>query len=324
VDFSRFQTVHDGNGSWDLRDHGRSRLEQRDLLEVTATAGGTTVPSDFDRKLYEFMILSSAIRQTNVTVRTTETGQILQVPKVTSWGTAAIVGEGSAIPEADEAFGATQLHAWKFGQLIQASRELIEDTGVDLLGFVAKNAGQAIGYATGAKFISGTGTNEPMGVMTACGTGVTGGTGVAGAATSDNVIDLYYSVAAPYRANAFWLASDSSMNAIRKLKDTTNNYLWAPGEWYGGGGIVQAAPDTLLGKPVATDAFVSAPGTAVKSLAFGDFSGYYIRDVRGVTFDRSDDYAFGSDLVSFRCLLRTDGNLVDLTGCVRAFRGGTA
>jgi HK97 family phage major capsid protein len=324
VDFSRFDRTHDEYGGWQVRDRGHSQFETRDLLEVTGAAGGTTVPSSFDAKLYEFLILSSAIRQTNVTIRTTADGQILQVPKVASWGTASIVGEGSALPEADESFGATMLHGWKYGQLIQVSRELTEDTGIDLLGFVAKNAGQAIGYATGHDYVLGTGTNQPMGVLTACGTGVTGGTGVAGVPTSDNIVDLYYSVAAPYRANGFFLSSDATMNGIRKLKDSTGNYLWAPGQWYGGGGIVGSSPDTLMGKPVVTDKFVNATGTGVKSLVFGDFSGYYIRDVKGMVFERSDDYAFGSDLISFRCLLRTDGNLVDLTGCVAAFRGGTA
>lgn len=59
------------------------------------------------------------------------------------------------------------------------------------------------------------------------------------------------------------------------------------------------------------DPSVAAPGANAKSIAFGDFSGYYIRDVGSVRFERSDDFAIGSDLVTFRAVLRTDGDLVD-------------
>jgi HK97 family phage major capsid protein len=67
----------------------------------------------------------------------------------------------------------------------------------------------------------------------------------------------------------------------------------------------------LLGRPVVIDPNVAAPGANAKSVVFGDFSAYYIRDVRGVRFERSDDFTFANDLVSFRAILRTDGDLVD-------------
>ena len=62
--------------------------------------------------------------------------------------------------------------------------------------------------------------------------------------------------------------------------------------------------------------------TGAQSVAFGDFSQFFVRLVGGVRFERSDDFAFGTDLISFRCLLRGDGALVD-TNAVKLYKGPT-
>jgi HK97 family phage major capsid protein len=139
---------------------------------------------------------------------------------------------------------------------------------------------------------------------------------VTGAFTADNLIDLFYSVIAPYRASssAYWVTKDSSLASIRKLKDTTNQYIWQPS-------LQAGAPDLLLGKALVTDPNVAAPAVNAKSVIFGDMSQYFVRMAGGVRFERSDDFAFNTDLVTFRCLLRADAALVDLTGAVKVFVG---
>jgi HK97 family phage major capsid protein len=301
--------------SRELRVGHDGRLEQRTLTVGTAAAGGDTVPTSFERELYRHLVESSAIRQTNVRVLTTSSGENLELPKTVSHGTATIKGEGTAIAGTDPSFGKVTLGAWKYGEMVQVSHELVEDNAIDLLSFVAETAGRAVGEASGADFVTGNGTNKPNGVMTACGTGVTGATSVGGSATADNLIDLVYSVNSRYRRNGFWLMADATAGALRKLKDGNNQYLWAPG-------LVAGTPDTLLGRPVVTDPNVAAIGTTNKSIAFGDFRGYTIRDVKGVRFERSDDFAFDTDLITFKAVLRTDGDLVDLSGAIKAFKGG--
>jgi HK97 family phage major capsid protein len=64
--------------------------------------------------------------------------------------------------------------------------------------------------------------------------------------------------------------------------------------------------------------------TGSKSIAFGDFSQYFVRLVGGVRFERSDDFAFGSDLVTFRAILRGDGTLVDRTGAIKMYQGAAS
>jgi HK97 family phage major capsid protein len=80
----------------------------------------------------------------------------------------------------------------------------------------------------------------------------------------------------------------------------------------------------LLGRPIVTDPTVAAVGSANMSVIFGDFSAYVIRDVAGVRIERSDDFAFSSDVVSSRAILRTDGDLLDTTGAIKGLDTDTA
>jgi HK97 family phage major capsid protein len=291
-------------------------VDFRALSKLTAGAGANTVQTSFYDRLVAHLIETAAILQAGATVLQTSGGESIQVPKTTAHSSAAIVTEGAAIAASDPAFGQITLGAYKYGLLIQVSRELISDTGVDLEGYLAMQAGRAIGNAFGAHAITGTGTSQPRGVVTDATLGVTTGTGVAGVPSADNLIDLYFSVIAPYRnsPDAKWIMKDSTIAAVRKLKDTTNQYIWQPG-------LQAGNPDTILGKPVLTDPGVAATGVNAKSVLFGDFSQYFVRMVSGLRFERSDEYAFNTDLVTFRALLRADGALVDLTGAVKYLVG---
>lgn len=294
--------------SFDVAVTSADKAQARDLVKGTASAGGNTVPTSFVPKLYEHMIETAAIRQTNVTVLTTATGEALQIPKTTAHGTAALVAEGAAIPENDPTFGQVTLDAYKYGVMIQVSHELMNDTAVDLSGYIARQAGRALGNVSGADFITGNGTNKPNGVVTAATLGKTAAS--ATAITTDELIDLYFSVIEPYRRNSYWMFRDSTLGAIRKLKDTTNQYLWNPG-------LSTLAPSTILDKPYVVDPNVAAIATTAKTVLFGDFSTYYIRDIETLRFEVSTEYAFNTDLVSIRVLIRTDGDLVDTTGSIK-------
>lgn len=293
--------------------------EQRVQVKGTTTAGGFTVPTSFYDRLVEHMIEVSGIMSAGPTVLRTNSGENLQVPKTTAHGTAAITAENAAISASDSTFGQVTLGAYKYGRLVQVSRELVEDTAVDLLGYLARDCGRSLGNAFGAHAVTGTGSSQPSGVVTGSTLGVTGGAGVTGAFTADNLIDLFYAVISPYRSSPScgWLMRDATIASMRKLKDSSNQYLWQPS-------IQVGAPETLLGKPVYTDPNVAAVGLGAKSVIFGDMSTYFVRMVNGVRFERSDDYAFNTDLVTFRAILRADGALVDTTGAVKHFIGNAA
>ena len=311
----------------ELRALGRGELrsvvvpaEARDLTKGSATAGGNTVPTSFFGQVWEHMIESSAILQAGATVLNTASGENLEIPVTTSHSSGALITEGSTLTESDPAFAKRTLGAYKYGLSIQVSSELVADTGFDLLGYLARQAGRAVGNALGADLVTGNASSKPSGIVQTATTGVTGATtSASGTFTADELIDLYYSVIAPYRASTScaWIMRDATLARVRKLKDSQNQYLWQPGLQVG-------APDILLGKPVYTDPNVAAVATSAKSVIFGDISAYHVRIAGGVRFERSDDFAFQSDLVTFRAIVRGDGILADQTGAVKVFVGASS
>ena len=277
--------------------------EDRDLLAGSGT-GANVVPITFVRSLREHLIENSAIRQTNATVLTTTSGEEMRVPKTTAHPGGQITGEGATITANDPTFAQATLNAYKYTNLTSVSREFIEDEIVNVLEYLARHNGIALANLSGADFVNGDGNDKPQGVVDAATSGKTAG--AVDAITGDDLIDLQHSVVSGYRRNAWWLLNDSTLAHVRKLKDGTdsNQYLWQPG-------LQAGQPDQILGRPVVTDPGVPELGASNKTVVFGDFSGYYIRDVGSVRFERSDDFAFSDDMVTFRAIIRTDGELVD-------------
>lgn len=300
------------------RDFGKA-LDARALAKGASATGGATVPTLFYDRLVEHMIESSGLMQLGPTIINTSGGETLPVPVTTSYGSAALAAEAAALGGTDPAFAQRSLGAYKYGQIVLVSRELIDDSAFDMPGFIARVAGRNVGLALGAHLVTGTGTNQPTGVVTSATTGVTGGAGVSGAFTADNLIDLMFSVTSPYRdsSSAGWLVKDATLGAIRKLKDGAGRYLFEPA-------AVVGAPDNFLGKPIKSDPNVAGVALGAKSVVFGDFSAYFVRMAGGVRFERSDEYAFNTDQVAFRAIIRADGVTADQTGALKVFAGNAA
>ena len=290
--------------------------EFRTLSKLSAGAGGNTVKISFYDQLMAHLIEVSGILMAGPTVLRTSTGEQIQVPKTTAHSTSVLTAEAAVIAASDPVFGQVTLSAYKYPVLVQVSNELVNDTSVDLLGYLAMQCGRAVGNAFGTHAIIGTGAAQPAGLVTGATVGITGGVGVTGAFTADNLIDLMFSVIAPYRnsPSCAWMFRDATLANVRKLKDTTNQYLWQPS-------LVIGEPDVLMGKPVYTDPNIAAVALSAKSVVFGDISQYFVRWVQDIRFERSDEFAFSSDLVTFRCILRADGALIDTTGAVNIGSG---
>ena len=298
-------------------DAGKSfEVERRD---ITKGSTGAPVPTSFYDRLVMHMVQVGPMLEL-ATVLNTASGENLQIPRTTAFSTAALTSEGSAISESDPTFGAfVTLGAYKYGFTLQVSREMVEDQGVDLLGFVAEQSGIAIGVALNTVFTVGDGSSKPRGITIDTTGGVTGATSVAGVFTADNLIDLVYSVNPSYRRlpGTAWMMRDSSIATTRKLKDSQNRYLFEPS-------LQAGTPDTLLGFPLYSNPDVAATATSAKSVVFGNIPRYYVRQAGNVRLDRSDEFAFTSDLITFRATVRADGALVDTTGACKHFVGGAS
>jgi HK97 family phage major capsid protein len=290
-------------------------FEKRDVVK---TSQGAPVPTSFYDQVIEQARLVGPMLATS-TVLNTAGGENLQIPSQAAWSTAAIVGEGTAIDESDPVFNSfITLGAYKYSFLVQVSTELLEDSGVDLLGFLASQVGNELGFRVNSGLTVGSGTGAPKGVVAAAGSGITGGTGVVGAFTADNLIDLYYSLngAARMLPGVGWMMNGASIGKVRKLKDTAGQYVFQPA-------LSADSPDTLLGKPIFENPAIVDTATNAKSVIVGHLPSYFVRTVGGIRLDRSDDYAFNAGLVTFRATFRVDGNLPQPSH-IKYFIGGTA
>ena len=274
-------------------------FERRDILKSST---GSPVPTSFYDQVIMKARLIAPVLQTSTVLNTTG-GENLQIPSLSTYSVGTVTGEGSAIGESDPVFNSfITLGAYKYSFLVQLSNELLEDSGVDILGFMADQVGNALGYAVGSALTVGTGTDMPKGIVAASSVGGTAGT--ATAFTADNLIDLLYSLdgAARNLPGVGWMMNGKSVGAVRKLKDTAGNYVFQPS-------LAMDSPDMLLGKPIYENPSMVDVATGTKSVIVGHLPSYYVRTVGGLRLDRSDDFAFSSNLVTFRATFRVDGNL---------------
>jgi HK97 family phage major capsid protein len=293
---------------------------------IVGTQTGAPVPTSFYNEIIKVARLVNPLLE-YATVINTASGENLQIPSQATFSTATIVGQGVSIGTSEPSFNAfTTLGAYKYSAIAQLSRELILDSGVDIIGFLAEQFGNALGFAIANKVVNGTGTVENKGFLTVAGTGVTGsasttaiaGPNVIGGFTSDNVIDLVYSLdgALRNRPSFAMLANSGSIAALRKLKDAQGRYLFDVG-------VGLDKRDLVLGVPVIETPAMPSIGSATTPLAVGDLKSLYIRNAGGLQVDRSDDFAFGNDLATWRATWRLDSALVQ-TANIKVFKGGTA
>lgn len=304
-----------GRGVVEAMRAGADTRELRALLHDTGSVG-SAVPTDLASQLYAYMTASVALMSMPTTKIITEGGNPMDFPTVAAHGIATqVIAQGTAIGGTDPTFSKLTLNAYKYGQLVQLSSETIQDTGVDILGFVAGNVARAVGEVVAADLAVGSGSSEPNGVMTAvggAGTIATGGSLID--PTYEKWVDLVYSVNGNYRArpSTAFLVRDLTAASMRKLRDgaggTVGAVLWQPSLTQG---IQGAEPDRFLGHPVWTDPNVASLASNAKVAAFGDWSAYYIRIAEGFTLVRDDSFAFDKDLVTFRGKTRVDGDLID-------------
>ena len=297
---------------------GEIRSHSFEKRDVTKGSTGAPVPTSFYDQVLLLARHIGPMLETS-TVLNTAGGENLQIPSLSAYSTGTVTSEAASFGESDPTFNAFKtLGAYKYGFLTQISREMVEDSGVDILGFLATQTGNALGFAVNGALTTGTGTVQPTGIVSAAGSGVTGGTGVSGAFTADNLIDLVYSVDTAGRTlpGVGFQMNAKAIGAVRKLKDTAGQYLFTPS-------LSGDARDMLLGYPIYENPAMVDPATSAKSVIFGHLPSYYVRQVGGLRLDRSDDYAFQNDLITFRASIRIDGNLIQ-TSHVKYFAGAAS
>lgn len=273
----------------------------------TDSEGGYLVPDEFEQTLVEALEEENFFRNIATVIQTSSGDR--KIPVVASKGEAAWIDEEGAFVESDETFGQVSIGAYKVGTMIKVSDELLNDSAFNLEAYISKEFGRRIGSKEEEAFFVGNGTGKPTGIFNATG-GASEGTKTSTAAISfDDVMDLFYSVKSPYRKKAVWVLNDTTVKALRKLKDNNGNYIWQPS--------VQAGqPDMILNRPYHTSAYVPEIAAGKKVMAFGDFSYYWIADRQGRSFKRLNELYAANGQVGFLASQRVDGKLI-LTEAVK-------
>ena len=272
------------------------------LQEGTDSEGGFLVPDEFERTLVQSLEEENIFRQISKVI-TTSSGD-RKIPVVATKGTASWVDEEGQIPESDDSFSQVSIGAYKLATLIKVSEELLQDSVFDLEGYISTEFARRIGNKEEEAFFVGNGTGKPTGILNSTGGAEVGVTAASATAiTLDEVLDLFYSLKSPYRKKSVFIMNDATVKAIRKLKDGSGQYLWQPS-------ITAGTPDTILNRPLYTSSYVPVAASAAKTIAFGDFSYYWVADRQGRSFKRLNELFAQTGQVGFLASQRVDGKLV--------------
>jgi HK97 family phage major capsid protein len=272
----------------EIRGHEFAR-EARTLVPSSNTVG----QSFFDQ-VFEIAQLVGPMLTVSEIFNTTS-GENLVIPTVTATSTSGSVAAGSAINESNPTFSSITLGAEKYGALVQVAQELVSDAGFNITSYIAQQLGTSLGLKV----------ND---VLTAKLSGAAGsvvrGTATNFAATYEDLIDLVYGIADGARVlpGLGFQMSKTGIAAARKLKDDSGAYIWTDS-------AVPGQPATLLGYQVFENPNVAAVGTAAKSVLFGHLPSFKVRVAGGMRVDQSTDFAFNTDTVTYRGLMRVDGGL---------------
>ena len=288
---------------WDAMRLHQSPAEVRNALSLGAdTEGGYLVPDEFEHTLVDTLAEQNIMRSLAKVITTTSGDR--KIPVVATHGSAAWLDEGKPYTESDDTFGQITLSAFKLGTFLKVSEELLNDSAFDVEAYLASEFARRMGAAEEEAFINGDGNGKPTGIFHATsGAQSTITTAKATDITADELIDVHYALRAPYRKNAVWVMNDATVKTVRKLKDTTGQYLWQPS-------LTVGQPDTILGRPVYTSTFVPEIKAGARTAAFGDLSYYWIADRQGRSFKRLNELFATTGQVGFLASQRLDGKLI--------------
>ena len=268
-----------------------------------------TVPTSFYDQVFQIATLVGPMLQTSE-VFNTASGENLILPTVTALSSSGSVAAAGTIAESNPTFSSITLGAIKYGAIVNIANELVTDAGFNLTSYIAQQLGTSLGIQTNTVL-----TDK---LVAAAGSVVTGGTGVGGAATYENLIDLVYGIADGARVlpGLGFQMSKSGIAAARKLKDGAGNYIWLDN-------AVNGQPAQLLGYSVYENPAVPAVAVGAKSVLFGHLASFKARVAGGVQVATSTDFAFNTDVTAYRGLIRVDGGLTHATH-IGFFKGGAS
>lgn len=316
-------------GLMNMSEADRARMLARQTPDIrnamsttTTTEGGFTVATEYQKSLETAMKAFGGMRAVASQIRTA-TGATLNFP--TTDPTAEIgeiVGQNAAVAALDTAFGNISLDVFKYSsKKIALPFELVQDSFIDIEAYIQQLLAMRLGRITNTHYTNGSGSGQPRGLVTAAGAGKAGATGQTVTVLYDDLVDLEHSIDPAYRnqPGVGYMMHDNSVKVLRKIKDGQNRPIFVPG--YEANAMVDGgAPDRLMGRPIYINQDVPVMAANAKSILFGQFGKYVVRDVMDLTVFRMTDSAFTlNGQIGFVAFMRTGGNLIDVGGAVKYY-----
>lgn len=289
------------------------------MSTTTGSEGGYTVQTEVAKVLLDAVKAFGGVREVAEVFRTAK-GNDLNYPTADATSEVGeLIGQNTTATDQDTSFGTVPLVVYKFSsKIITVPFELLQDSELDIESIINGRLGVRIGRTTNQFFTNGTGTAQPRGLVTASSAGKVGTTGQTLTVTYDDLVDLQHSVDPAYRKlGVGFMMHDSSLKVIRKIKDTQGRPIFVPGyEQSTPGG----APDELLGSPININQDMPVMAANAKSILFGYFKGYKVRDVLDVTLFRFTDSAYAKKgQVGFMAWARSGGNYTDVGASLKHY-----
>jgi HK97 family phage major capsid protein len=302
-----------------LRHDNVQKWESR-ALTLTTTAGGYLISNEMVRALEEARLFYGGMLEAATVIRT-DTGAALPFPTYNGTATKGrILGINTQVTATDPAFGTMSLSAFKYSSdMVLVPEELLQDSGINMPEFLGRALGERIGRILNEHFTTGTGTTQPWGIVPRA-TAVNLGTGTAAGfgATTDgtayrNLLKLVYGVDRAYRRNAAFMMNDLILQNLAGMTDNDGRPLWVPS-------LIGGEPDRLMGYPIIVNNDMTGTfANNARTVLFGDFKAYYIREVRDVAVLSSRERFIDYHQTAFLAFGRYDGDLLNAgTGPVKA------
>lgn len=301
----------DQPGMIELSEEQRSVLRSNLIVDkraqgtVPTSSGGFLVPVILSNRIVEVMQAYGGIRR-YATVINTGSGETMNYPTNDDTGNEGeLVGEHEQAAEGDLIYGQKAIGAYKYSsKVIRVSIELLQDSAFALDAFITRKFGQRLGRITARHYATGTGSEQPTGLVTAADVGYT-----AASATIieyNDLLRLKHSVDPAYRemGNCRWVMNDKTLLQLKEMVDANKRPLWKPS-------IADGTPALIDGDPYVVDQGVEAPSAGAVSMAYGDLSEFTIRDVMGFTMHRMVEKYIDYGQIGFLAFMRTDSNLMD-------------
>jgi len=318
------RTIFKNQQHRDRWDYWRNTEQRVGSQSTTNTAGGYTIPQGFIPRVVrslkmisaffdEFSVAPNAELQNTFALYKTDAGNALPMPTgddTANTGELLAENADSSTSTADLVFGQITLLAYKYStKMIKASTELLQDSAIDIPGYVSDMFGSRLGRIMNTHFTTGDNSSKPQGIVT----GATQGkfTASSTAVTFPEILDLIHSVDPSYRnsPSCRFMFHDNILLALKKLtvgQATTNaRPLWQPG-------YDVSAPPTIDGfRYLINQGMASSQTSGAKIILFGDMKQYAVRLVNVYRLLTLRERYAETDQTAWVGFMRADGRILN-------------